>query len=148
MNRRRPSRTFLRVFSAFCLVFMMTLTTLAIWSAVDERRGSEAEAEVLDVEHRGGRTFVTVQFSTSRGEVCEARFRAAVSANRSVTIGERIRVHYAKSDPCARVREVGDRSGWFIIVIAVVLLIAFGIMAYVTWRRPRPQLPLRYAGMP
>ncbi|MEV7988543.1 DUF3592 domain-containing protein [Micromonospora sp. NPDC085948] len=148
MNRRRPSRSFLRVFSAFCLVFVMTLTTLAAWSALDERRGSEVEAEVLDVEHRGPRTFVTVQFSTSRGEVCEARFRVAVGANRSVTIGKRIRVHHAKSDPCARVREVGDRSGWFILLIAVVLLIAFSIMAYVAWRRPRPPLPLRYAGMP
>ncbi|MET8040225.1 DUF3592 domain-containing protein [Micromonospora sp. NPDC005215] len=148
MKRRRPSRTFLRVFSAFCLVFVITLTALSTWSLVDERRGSEADARVLDVEHRGERTFVTVQFSTSRGEVCEARFRVAVDANRSVTTGERVRVNHARSAPCLRVREVGDHSGWYIILIAVVLLIAFGILAYVAWRRPRPPLLLRYAGMP
>ncbi|MGW3888341.1 hypothetical protein ACWD69_06615 [Micromonospora chokoriensis] len=148
MNRRRPSRTFLRVFSAFCLVFAMTLTAAATWSLVDDRRGSETEATVLDVEHRGERTFVTVQFSTSGGEVCEASFRVAVGANRSVTTGERMRVHHSDSRPCSSVREVGDHSRWYMILIAAVLLTVFGILAYVTWRRPRPPLPLRYAGMP
>ncbi|TNH30804.1 hypothetical protein FHG89_05675 [Micromonospora orduensis] len=148
MDRRRPSRTFLRVFSAFCLVFAVTLTALSTWSLVADRRGSEAESTVLDVEHQGGRTIVTVQFSTSRGEVCEATFRVAVGANRAVTTGERIRVHHSESEPCLGVREVGDHSRWYMALIAVLLLIVFGVLAYVAWRRPRPPLPLRYAGMP
>ncbi|WP_167524785.1 DUF3592 domain-containing protein [Micromonospora taraxaci] len=137
------------MFSAFCLVFVITLTALSTWSLVDDHRGSEAEATVLDVEHRGERkTFVTVQFNTSGGEVCEADFRVAVDANRSVTTGDRIRVHHSESRPCLSVREVGDHSRWYMILIAAVLLTAFGILAYVAWRRPRPPLPLRYAGMP
>ncbi|MEV1156085.1 DUF3592 domain-containing protein [Micromonospora chokoriensis] len=136
------------MFSAFCLVFVITLTALSTWSLVDDHRGSDAEASVLDVEQRGERTFVTVRFSTSRGEVCEARFRVSVGANRSVTTGDRIRVHHSESRPCLSVREVGDHSRWYMILIAAVLLTAFGILAYVAWRRPRPPLPLRYAGMP
>ncbi|MDG4840810.1 hypothetical protein O7631_30150 [Micromonospora sp. WMMD967] len=136
------------MFSAFCLVFVITLTAAATWSLVDDGRGSEAEATVLDVEQRGARTFVTVQFSTSGGEVCEADFRVAVDANRSVTTGDRMRVHHSKSEPCLSVREVGDHSRWYMILIAPVLLTVFGTLAYVSWRRPRPPLPLRYAGMP
>ncbi|MCO1595544.1 hypothetical protein M8C17_10235 [Micromonospora sp. RHAY321] len=105
-------------------------------------------ADVLEVEHRGARTFLTVQFTTNRGEVCESSLRVTVDANRAVSTGQRIRVRYAKSDPCLRVSEVGDHSGWFTLLIAVVLLIAFAILAYVSWRRPRPPIPLRYAGMP
>ncbi|MFG3423810.1 hypothetical protein ACIBTZ_31375 [Micromonospora sp. NPDC049460] len=148
MNRRRPSRNLLRVFSAFSLVFAIVLTALATWSITDERRGSEAVAEVMDVEHRGARTFLTVQFTTNRDEVCESVLRVTVDANRAVTIGEYIRVHHAEGDPCLRVREAGDQSGWLIILVAVVLLITFTILTYVAWRRPRPSLPLRYAGMP
>ncbi|MGQ5264383.1 hypothetical protein ACTWLT_26905 [Micromonospora sp. ZYX-F-536] len=148
MNRRRPSRTFLRVFSMFSLVFATSITVIGAWSITDERRGSEAVADVLEVEHRGARTFLTVRFTTNRGEVCESSLRATVDANQAVSTGQRIRVHYAKSDPCLRVREVGDHSGWFILLIAVVLLIAFAILAHVSWRRPRPPIPLRYAGMP
>ncbi|MFF4880018.1 DUF3592 domain-containing protein [Micromonospora sp. NPDC000668] len=148
MNRRRPSRTFLRVFSMFGLIFAVALTALATWSIADEHRGSEAAAEVLDVEHRGARTFLTVQFTTDGGEVCGSTLRVTVDGNRAVSVGERIRVHYAKSDPCLRVREPGDQSGWAIILGAMVLLITFAILTYVAWRRPRPPLPLRYAGMP
>ncbi|MEU5782006.1 hypothetical protein [Micromonospora lupini] len=136
------------MFSAFYLVFAMTGVVLLAWSIVGEQRRSEASAEVLDVEGRGTRTFLTVKFSTARGEVCEADFRSSVAANRAVTIGERVRVTYGESDPCLGVREVGDRSPWYILIIAVVILTAAVIMAYVVWRRPRPPLPLRYAGMP
>ncbi|MEU7928166.1 DUF3592 domain-containing protein [Micromonospora sp. NPDC049107] len=148
MNRRRPSRTFLRVFSAFYLIFAMTLTGLVIGSIVADDRASEASAVVREVEHRGARTLVAIQFTTSRGETCDAHFRVAVKANRTVTTGDRIRVHYAESDPCFGVQEVGDRSAWFIALIGVVLLTVAAILAYVVWRRPRPPLPLRYAGMP
>ncbi|MEU7843478.1 hypothetical protein AB0B39_21280 [Micromonospora sp. NPDC049114] len=148
MNRRRPSRTFLRVFSAFYLVFAMTVTGLVIWSIAADRGASEASAVVRDVEHRGARTILTVQFTTSRGETCEADFSAAVDANRAVTAGERIHVHYAESNPCFGVREVGDRTPWFILLIGVALLTVAAILAYVVWRRPRPPLPLRYANMP
>ncbi|MFG2010860.1 DUF3592 domain-containing protein [Micromonospora sp. NPDC048868] len=148
MDRRRLSRTFLRVFSMFGLVFVIALTALGTWSAADERRGSEAVADVLDVEHHGTKTFLTVQFTTNRGETCESSLRVTVDANRAVSAGQHIRVRYAKSDPCLRVREVGDHSGWFMVPIAVVLLITFAILTYVVWRRPRPPLPLRYAGMP
>ncbi|MEV4822954.1 DUF3592 domain-containing protein [Micromonospora sp. NPDC049274] len=148
MTRRRPSRTFLRVFSAFYLVLAMTGAALAIWSIAGEQRRSEASAEVLDVEGRGTRTILTVQFSTAHGEACEESFRSSVAANRAVTIGERIRVTYGESHPCRGVREVGDRSPWYIFIIAVVILAAAVIMAYIVWRRPRPPLPLRYAGMP
>ncbi|GAA2184989.1 DUF3592 domain-containing protein [Micromonospora lupini] len=148
MNRRRPSRTFLRVFSAFYLVFAMTLTGLGIWSIVVHRRAAEASAVVREVEHRGARTFVTVQFTTSRGETCDVRFPVAVKANRAVTTGDRIRVAYAESDPSFGVQEIGNRSRWFIALIGVALLAVAAILAYVVWRRPRPPLPLRYAGMP
>lgn len=136
------------MFSIFGLVFAIALTVLGTWSVADERRGSESVADVLDVEHRGARTFLTVQFTTNRGEVCESILRVTVDANRTVSTGQRIRVHYAKSDPCLRMREVGDQSGWFIVLISMVLLITFAILTYVVWRRPRPPLPLRYAGMP
>jgi len=136
------------VFATFGLVFAVALTALGTWSVADELRGSEARAEVLDVEHRGAKTFLTVRFTTSRGEVCESRLRVAGGANREVTAGERIRVHHAKSDPCLRVREAGDQSGWLIMLVAVIFVITFAVMAYVAWRRPRPSLPLRYAGMP
>ncbi|MEU2661033.1 DUF3592 domain-containing protein [Micromonospora sp. DT46] len=136
------------MFSMFGLVFAIALTVLGTWSAADERRGSEAEADVLDVEHHGTRTFLTVQFTTNRGEMCESSLRVTVDANRAVSAGQRIRVHYTKSDPCLRVREVGDQSEWVMVLIAVVLLITFAILTYVVWRRPRPPLPLRYAGMP
>ncbi|MGW9192650.1 hypothetical protein [Micromonospora chersina] len=148
MVRRRPSRRFLRAFSAFGLVFAIALTALATWSIVDDSRGSEAVAEVLDVEHHGARTFLTVRFTTGRGEVCQAIFRVSVDANRTVNTGDRIRVHHPRSEPCLRVREAGDRSGWLIALVAVVLLLAFAILTHVAWRRPRPPLPLRYAGMP
>lgn len=148
MNRQRPSRTFLRVFSAFGLALAIALTAAGTWSLVDDSRGSEAEATVLDVEQRGRRTLVTVQFETSGGEVCEADFRVAVDENRAVATGDRIRVRHSDSRPCVSVREVGDHSRWYMILIAAVLLTAFGILAYVAWRRPRPPLPLRYAGMP
>ncbi|MFC4146056.1 DUF3592 domain-containing protein [Micromonospora mangrovi] len=148
MRRRRPGRTLLRVFSAFGLVFALTLTTIAIWSVMDERRGSETVADVLTVEHRGARTFLTVRFTTDRGEVCESDLRVTVDANRTVTTGQPVRVHYAGNDPCLRVREVGDRGGWFIVLPAVVLLIAFAVLTRLAWRRPRPRLPLRYANMP
>ncbi|MFF0230639.1 hypothetical protein ACFYPH_08540 [Micromonospora sp. NPDC005252] len=136
------------MFSAFYLAFAMTGVALVAWSLAGEQRGSETSAEVLDVEGRGTRTILTVQFSTERGEVCEASFRSSVAANRAVTIGERIRVTYGETHPCLGVREVGDRSPWYIFIIAVVILTAAVIMAYVVWRRPRPPLPLRYAGMP
>ncbi|WP_141722429.1 hypothetical protein [Micromonospora haikouensis] len=148
MHRRRPNRTLLRAFSTFGLVFATVCVALAAWSIADEHRGSGAVAEVLDVEQRGAKTFLTVQFSTNHGEVCQSRLRVATSANRAVSAGQRIRVHHAKSDPCLRVREDGDQSGWLIILVAVALLIVFGIMTYVAWRRPRPPLPLRYSGMP
>ncbi|MGW0214750.1 hypothetical protein ACWDXH_10175 [Micromonospora chokoriensis] len=136
------------MFSAFGLALAIALTAAVTWSLVDDSRGSEAEATVLDVEQRGRRTLVTVQFETSGGEVCEADFRVAVDANRSVTTGDRMRVHHSESRPCVSVREVGDHSRRYMILIAAVLLTAFGILAYVAWRRPRPPLPLRYAGMP
>lgn len=148
MDRRRPSRIFLRVFSTFGLVFAIVLAVLGTWSIADELRGSEAIAEVLDVNDRGARTFLTVRFTTDRGEVCESRLRVTVAANRDVRTGERIRVHHAKSEPCLRAREVGDQSGWLIMLVAVIFVITFAVMAYVAWRRPRPPLPLRYAGMP
>lgn len=148
MDRRRPIRNLLRVFSAFGLVFAIVLAALASWSVADERGGSEAIAEVLEVEHRGARTFLTVQFTTNHGEVCESFLRVSVDANRAMTTGDRIRVHHARSDPCLRVREAGDRSGWLVLLVAVTLLIAFAILTYLAWRRPRPPLPLRYAGMP
>ncbi|SCL37990.1 hypothetical protein GA0070624_6059 [Micromonospora rhizosphaerae] len=148
MHRRRPSRNFLRVFSTFGLVFAIALTALATSSIADERRGSEAVAEVLDVERLGARTFLTVQFTTNRGEACESRLRVTVDANRAVSTGEHIGVHHAKNNPCLRVREASDQSRWFIILVAVALLVTFGILTYVAWRRPRPPLPLRYAGMP
>lgn len=132
----------------FGLVFAIALTALATWSMADDRRGSETVAEVLDVEHRGARTFLTVRYTTGHGEVCQADFRVSVDANRAVSTGDRIRVRHARSDPCLRVREAGDQSGWLIILVAVALLITFGILTYVSWRRPRPPLPLRYAGMP
>ncbi|WP_446219376.1 hypothetical protein [Micromonospora sp. IBHARD004] len=148
MNRRRPSRNFMRVFSTFGLVFAVALTAIGTWSMADERRGSEAVAEALDVEQQGARTFLTVQFTTNRGEVCQSRLRVTVDANRAVGTGDRIRVRHAKSDPCLRVREAGDQSGWLIVLVAAVLVITFAIVTYVAWRRPRPPLPLRYAGMP
>lgn len=148
MVRRRPSRRLLRAFSAFGLVFTFALTALATWSIVDDSRGSEAVAEVLDVEHRGARSFLTVRFTTGRGEVCQALLRVPVDASRTVGTGDRIRVHHAGSDPCLRVREAGDRSGWLIALVAVALLLTFAILTRVAWRRPRPPLPLRYAGMP
>ncbi|MFV2116284.1 DUF3592 domain-containing protein [Micromonospora sp. LOL_025] len=148
MQRRRPSRTLLRVFSAFGLAFALVLTALATWSVVDERQGSEAVAEVLDVEQRGARTYLTVQFITNQGEMCESLMRVTVDANRAVSTGDRIRVRLAKSDPCLRVRESDDQSGWLIILVAAALLVTFAIVAYVAWRRPRTPLPLRYAGMP
>lgn len=148
MNRRRPSRNFMRLFSTFGLVFAVALTAIATWSMADERRGSEAVAEALDVEQQGARTFLTVQFTTNRGEVCQSRLRVTVDANRAVGTGDRIRVQHAKSDPCLRVREAGDQSGWLIVLVAAVLVITFAIVTYVAWRRPRPPLPLRYAGMP
>ncbi|MCM0677997.1 hypothetical protein NCC78_25455 [Micromonospora phytophila] len=134
--------------STFGLAFALVLTALATWSVLDERQGSEAVAEVLDVEHRGARTFLTVQFTTNQGEVCESLLRVTADANRAVSIGERIRVRLAKSDPCLRVREADDQSGWLVILVAVALLITFAIATYVAWRRPRTPLPLRYAGMP
>ncbi|MGW5576374.1 hypothetical protein [Micromonospora chokoriensis] len=136
------------MFSAFGLALAIALTAAGTWSLVDDSRGSEAEATVLDVEQRGRRTLVTVQFETSGGEVCEADFRVAVDENRAVATGDRIRVRHSDSRPCVSVREVGDHSRWYMILIAAVLLTAFGILAYVAWRRPRPPLPLRYAGMP
>ncbi|MGW1059163.1 hypothetical protein [Micromonospora rubida] len=136
------------MFWKFGLVFAIALTMLATWSIADERRGSDAVAEVAGVEHRGARTFLTVQFTTDRGEVCQSTLRVTVDANRAVSTGERIRVHHAKSDPCLRVREAGDQSGWLIILVAVALLITFAILTYGVWRQPRPPLPLRYADMP
>lgn len=126
----------------------MTGVALVGWSIADEQRRAEASAEVLDVEGRGTRTILTVQFSTARGEVSKESFHSSVAANRAVTIGERICVTYGESHPCLGVREVGDRSPWHILIIAVVILTVAVIMAYVVWRRPRPPLPLRYAGMP
>ncbi|NBE79634.1 hypothetical protein [Micromonospora rubida] len=148
MIRRRISRTFLRVFSTFGLALAITLTALATWSIADECRGADAVAEVAGVEHRGARTFLTVQFTTDRGELCQSTLRATVDTNQAVSIGERIPVHHARSDPCLRVREVGDQFGWLIIPGAVALLITFAILTYLAWRRPRPTLPLRYADMP
>ncbi|MEU8299698.1 DUF3592 domain-containing protein [Micromonospora sp. NPDC048909] len=148
MRRRRPSRTFLQVFSTFGLALALVLTALATWSVVDERQGSEAAAEVMDVEHRGARTFLTVQFTTNQGEMCESRLRVTADANRAVNTGDRIRVRLAKSDPCLRVREADDQSGWLVILVEAALLIMFAIMTYLAWRRPRTPLPLRYAGMP
>ncbi len=51
-------------------------------------------------------TFLTVQFTTDRGEVCESRLRVTVDANRDVRTGERIRVHHAKSDPWPQPGEI------------------------------------------
>jgi hypothetical protein len=62
MQRRRTSRTLLRVLSGFGLAFALVLTALATWSVVDERQGSEAVAEVLDVEQRGARTYLRGRF--------------------------------------------------------------------------------------
>ncbi|SNT58645.1 hypothetical protein SAMN05421812_11137 [Asanoa hainanensis] len=131
------------MFSTFGLVFAIVLAALGTWSVADELRGSAAPAEVLDVDDRGGRTFLTVRFTTERGDVCESRLRVTVGDNRDVRAGERIQVHHAKTDPCLRVREAGDQSGWLIMAIAPVFVIAFAIMSYVAWRRPRPPLPLR-----
>ncbi|MGC5289248.1 hypothetical protein [Micromonospora sp. DT231] len=135
------------MFSTFGLVFAVVLTAGGGWSVADERRGSEAAAEVRDVEHRPGRTLLTIQFTTGGGEACEATLVRS-GRGRSATVGERIPVRYAKSDPCLRVREPDDQSVWVILLIAAVLLVAFAIMSYVAWSRPRPPLPLRYAGMP
>ncbi|MER5705950.1 hypothetical protein ABT023_28935 [Micromonospora sp. NPDC002296] len=136
------------MFSTFGLAFALTLTALATWSISDERRGSDAVAEVAGVEHRGARTFLMVHFTTDRGEVCQSTLRVTVDAGQAVNIGDNVPVHHANSDPCLRVREAGDPSGGLITLVAVALLIMFAILTNVAWRRPRPPLPLRYADMP
>ncbi|MCX4473510.1 hypothetical protein OOK41_24935 [Micromonospora sp. NBC_01655] len=148
MKRRLPGKTLLGLFSTFGLIFAIVWMTMAIWSIADDLRGSETAAEVVDVEHSGARTFLTVRFTTNSGEACESRVRVTVDANRAVHTGEHVGVHYARSSPCLRVRESGDHSMWLFPVVGVVLPIVFGIMAYAAWRRPRPALPPRYAGMP
>ncbi|MGW0432760.1 hypothetical protein ACWDV4_09475 [Micromonospora sp. NPDC003197] len=147
-RRRRPGRTFLRVFSTFALVFSITYTSMSIWSLADDRQGSLTSAEVVHVEHMGTKTFLTVQFSTKSGEVCEASLHVANAANRAVSIGEHISIHYAKTNPCLRVREANDNSEWLTPGGGMLFVIVFGVMAYLAWRRPRPALPPRYADMP
>ncbi|MEU5905482.1 DUF3592 domain-containing protein [Micromonospora sp. NPDC047467] len=134
------------MFSVCGLLLAVVLTAAGVWSVANDHRGSETVAEVRDIEHRGVKTLLTVQFTTERGEACASTLRSA--RDRSVAVGERIPVRYAKSDPCLRVRERNDQSGWVILLIAMVLLMAFAVLSYVAWRRPRPPLPLRYAGMP
>ncbi len=135
MNRR-PGRISLRVLSTLGLVLAVVLTALSTWSVTDDLRGSETSAEVVDIEHRGDKIFLTVRFTTNRGDVCQSSLRAEVPANRSVRIGQGVNVHHAKSSPCLRVREADDQFWWLVVVPGVILLTAFSILSYVAWLGP------------
>jgi hypothetical protein len=117
----RPSRTRLpvtRAVATFGALITLIATPVVTWSAVNDLRGSDTTADVVDVATDvPGRRVYTVRFVAESGQA---------------------RVHYSWRGSCGHVREADEPGPWIGAVVVLVLLGVSSTVAYRAWRRPRP----------
>jgi hypothetical protein len=127
-----------RAVATFGVLITLIAMPVVTWSAVNDLRGSDATAEVVDVTTDvPGRRVYTVRFVAESGQTCESEVDSGSNPPpRTVRVGGQARVHHSWRYPCRHVREADEPGPW---IGAVVVLVLFGVSstsAYRAWRRP------------
>lgn len=138
--------TRLRIFWTFFLLLTACVTVAFSWSTFKDSRGSNADAEVVKVENRGHRTFLTVRFTARDGQQCESYLYWSQGAT-ALRAGNQVAVHHPSGNACINVRNPENQGSWLGVVVGALMSIVAGVGTYVAWRQPYIPPP-RYADMP
>lgn len=133
----------MRIVFTLGLLLSLGVTAGFVSSTLNHMRGSDVLAEIVKVEHRGSKTFLTVRFTTSDGEQCDSYFRSFMDRPALAT-GDHIQVHHPSGNPCINVRETSEPSSWVPVVLMVLFTIGVAVGAYVAWCPPTippPDMP-------
>ena len=146
VRKTRSSWTRARIIFSFGLLLVAAVTALSITTTLDSQNGSDATAEIVNVEHGGLKTFFTVRFTTDDGKQCKSYFRSARDEP-TAKVGDLIRIHHPGRIPCVNVQDASESVSWAPTVLGVLFTVGLAVGAFVAWRRPTFPPP-RYEGMP
>src|SRR5262245_50777726 len=106
----------MRIFWTFSLLFVACGTAAFSWSALDDFRGADVGAEVVKVENRGNRTFLTVRFTARDGQPCESYLYWSQGTT-TLRSGDHVTVHHPRGNACINVRNPKGDGPWLGLVV-------------------------------